>query len=156
MSAPAAGERVSAVIVHYRTPAETLRAARAVAATAPASEIVLVDNASQTPWDVVLARHPGVRRIGSASNVGFASGCRLGVDAASAPTVVFVNDDAVVEPDAPRRLVSALAAAEPDVVAAGGRLTDRTGTRNDFSDGFLTFDGRSRLLTQPTPEIADL
>ena len=55
MSAPAAGERVSAVIVHYRTPAETLRAARAVAATAAAAEIVIVDNASRDGIERLLA-----------------------------------------------------------------------------------------------------
>ncbi|MGH9366380.1 MAG: glycosyltransferase family 2 protein, partial [Thermoanaerobaculia bacterium] len=31
----------------------------------------------------------------------------------------------------------------PDVVAVAGRLTDREGRRNDFSDGFLTFDGHA-------------
>lgn len=136
----------SIVVVHHRGLEHLLEALAALEAALReglSAEILLVDNASDTPWDAVLGRHPGVRRIASASNVGFASGCRLGVDAAVAPTVLFVNDDAVVEPDAPRRLVAALAAADPDVVAAGGRLTDRTGTRNDFSDGFLTFDGHA-------------
>ncbi len=107
------------------------------------AEILLVDNASETPQDAVLRRHPTVRRIASARNVGFAEGCRLGVAAARAPIAVFVNDDAAVAPDAPRRLVAALAAADPDVVAVGGRLTDRTGAVNDFWDGFLTFDGHA-------------
>ena len=70
-------------------------------------------------------------------------GCRLGVAASRAPVALFVNDDAVVAPDALRLLVSALAAAEADVAAVGGRLTDRTASRNDFSDGFLTFDGHA-------------
>jgi GT2 family glycosyltransferase len=136
----------SIVVVHHRGLEHLLEALAALDAALReglSAEILLVDNASDTPWGAVLARHPGVRRIASAANVGFASGCRLGVDAAAAPTVLFVNDDAVVEPDAPRRLVATLAAAERDVVATGGRLTDRTGTRNDFSDGFLTFDGHA-------------
>ncbi len=75
--------------------------------------------------------------------MGFAAGCRLGIEAARAPWVLFVNDDAAVLPDAPRLLVSALASAADDVTAVGGRMTDRTGRRNDFSDGFLTFDGHA-------------
>ena len=142
MTAPEA----SIVVVHHRG-AEHLLEALAALDTALAqgleAEVLLVDNASDTPFDVVHARHPSVRRIVSAANVGFAAGCRLGVEAASAPTVVFVNDDAVVEPEAPRRLVEALTGAGADVVAASGRLTDRSGACNDFSDGFLTFDGHA-------------
>jgi GT2 family glycosyltransferase len=142
VSAPEA----SIVVVHHRGAEhllEALAALDAALAQGLSAEVLLVDNASATPFDRVRARHPSVRRIPSATNVGFASGCRLGVEAASAPTVVFVNDDAVVEPDAPRRLVEALAGADAEVVAAGGRLTDRAGARNDFSDGFLTFDGHA-------------
>jgi GT2 family glycosyltransferase len=136
----------SIVVVHHRGLEHLLEALAALEAALReglSAEILLVDNASQTAGGAVLGRHPGVRRLAAGANLGFAAGCRLGVEAAAAPTVLFVNDDAVVEPDAPRRLVAALAAADPDVVAAGGRLTDRTGTRNDFSDGFLTFDGHA-------------
>ncbi len=41
------------------------------------------------------------------------------------PSLLFVNDDAAVLPDAPRLLVPPSPAAEPDVVAVAGRLTDR-------------------------------
>jgi len=136
----------SIVVVHHRGLEHLLEALAGLDAALAAglsAEILLVDNASETPWESVLSGHPRARRIAAAANVGFAAGCRLGVEAASAPTVLFVNDDAVVEPDAPRLLVSALAAAGADVVAAGGRLTDRTGALNDFSDGFVTFDGHA-------------
>ena len=136
----------SIVVVHHRGLEHLLEALEALESAIgeglPA-EILLVDNASDSPWEMIRRRHPSVRRVASAANVGFASGCRLGVEAASAPTVLFVNDDAVVEPSAPRLLVAALAAADPDVVAVSGRLTDRAGARNDFSDGFLTFDGHA-------------
>lgn len=137
---------VSVVVVHHRGAEHLNEALDALAAALRAgltAEVLVVDNASSTPWPAVARRHPAVRRIVSPRNVGFAAGCRLGVEAAAAPIVLFVNDDAVVEESAPRLLVDALAAAGEDVVAAGGRLTDRTGTRNDFSDGFLTFDGHA-------------
>ncbi len=136
----------SIVVVHHRGLEHLLEALAALDGAAAAgltAEILLVDNASGMPRDEILRRHPNVRHVASARNAGFAGGCRLGVEAARAPAVVFVNDDAVVAADAPRLLVSALSEAAPDVVAVGGRLTDRTGTRNDFSDGFLTFDGHA-------------
>ena len=136
----------AAVVVHHRGLEHLLEALAALEAAGREGlslEVLLVDNASGTPQDEILRRHPNVRRIPSARNVGFAAGCRMGVEAARAPYVLFVNDDAAVLPDAPRRLVSLLASADEDVAAVGGRLTDRTGRRNDFSDGFLTFDGHA-------------
>ena len=136
----------SAVVVHHRGLEHLLESLAALEASTREGltlEILLVDNASGAPQDEILRRHPTVRRIPSARNVGFAAGCRLGVEAARAPCVLFVNDDAAVLPDAPRLLVSALASAAADVAAVGGRMTDRTGRRNDFSDGFLTFDGHA-------------
>jgi GT2 family glycosyltransferase len=141
-----AAPEASIVVVHHRGLEHLLEALDALEAAQReglAAEIVLVDNGSDTPQDEVLRRHPTVRRIASPRNVGFAEGCRLGVSAARAPIAVFVNDDAAVAPDAPRRLVSALSAAAPDVVAVGGRLTDPTGAVNDFWDGFVTFDGHA-------------
>ncbi len=141
-----ANPEASIVVVHHRGPEhllEALAALESACAAGLSAEVILVDNASETPWDVVLARHPEARRIAAGANVGFAAGCRRGVEAARAPFVLFVNDDAAVHPDAPRLLVDALALADADVVAAGGRLTDWTGTKNDFSDGFLTFDGHA-------------
>ena len=136
----------SIVIVHHRGLEHLLEALDAVDAASregPSLEVVLVDNASETPMGEVGRRHPTVNRIAARRNLGFAAGCRLGVESAQAPVVLFVNDDAAVAPDAPARLVAALSAADPDVAAVGGRLTDRAGERNDFSDGFLTFDGHA-------------
>jgi len=75
--------------------------------------------------------------------VGFAAGCRIGAEAAQAPTLAFVNDDAVVAPDALELLAASLGSAASDVTAVAGRLVDREGERNDFFDGFLTFDGHA-------------
>ena len=77
-------------------------------------------------------------------NVGFAAGCRLGAEAARAPTLALVNDDAVVEPDGPRSSGRGAGRRRPRTSSPSpGRLTDRAGRRNDFSDGFLTFDGHA-------------
>jgi len=136
----------SIVVVHHRGAEHLFEALDALVAALReglSAEVLVVDNASDTPWEPIARRHAGVRRVVSPTNAGFAAGCRLGVEAAAAPVVLFVNDDAAVEPPAPRLLVAALSVADEDVVAAGGRLTDITGRRNDFSDGFLTFDGHA-------------
>jgi GT2 family glycosyltransferase len=136
---------LSVVVVHHRGQEHLLEALDAIASSSPgpARETVLVDNTAGEPMEEVLRRHPTVRRIVAGRNVGFAAGCRLGAEAAHAPLIAFVNDDAAVEPVALGFLASALSDAPSDVVAAAGRLVDRTGEKNDFSDGFLTFDGHA-------------
>ena len=138
---------LSIVVVHHRGLEHLLECLDGLAASkgvgTGAVETILVDNTGGSPLDEAFRRHPAVRRVNAAGNAGFARGCRLGVEAARAPSVVFVNDDAVVLPDALERLASALASAPEDVAAVAGRLTDRSGERNDFSDGFLTFDGHA-------------
>ncbi len=136
----------SIVVVHHRDHErlfEALEALEEACRGRLSAEIVVVDNASQLPVAELLRRHPTTRRVSAGRNLGFAAGCRLGAEAARGRYLLFVNDDAVVEPEAPQRLVDALDRAEGDVVAVAGRLTDATGERNDFSDGFLTFDGHA-------------
>ena len=136
---------LSIIVVHHQGMEHLLEglAALETAVSGKSAEIILVDNTGGRPIEEVLRRHPTLRRLASSCNVGFAAGCQLGAEAARAPLLLFVNDDAVVEVDAPERLASALAAAPEDVVAVAGRLVDRTGQKNDFSDGFLTFDGHA-------------
>ena len=55
--------------------------------TAPAAEVIVVDNASGLPVDELLRRHPATRRVVAGANVGFAAGCRLGAEAARAPAL---------------------------------------------------------------------
>ena len=136
---------VSAVLVHHRG-TENLQ--DALAALAPplaglSVEVLVVDNTAGGSLEGALSRWPAVRRVPASGNSGFAAGCRLGAEAARAPVLLFVNDDAAVEPDAPALLAAALEQAPADVVAVAGRLTDWTGRKNDFSDGFLTFDGHA-------------
>lgn len=136
---------LSAVVVHHRGQEQLLEALAALerALSDLSAEILLVDNTDGAPMEGVLRRHPTLRRIAAAGNVGFAAGCRLGAEAARGNLLLFVNDDAVIEQDAAQWLSAALDGAPQDVIAAAGRLVDPTGEKNDFSDGFLTFDGHA-------------
>ena len=124
----AAGERVSAVIVHYRTPAETLRAAAAVAATAPGAEILVVDNASHDGIGPALSRRvPAARLLVEASNRGYGAGCNRGARESARPYLLFLNSDTAVAPGAVAELEAALDA-DRRAAAAGPRLLNTDGT----------------------------
>src|SRR5260221_3600605 len=136
---------LSVVVVHHRGQEHLLESLAALAASsaAPSFETILVDNTAGQPMEEVLRRHSNVRRVVAGKNAGFAAGCRLGAEAARAPLLVFVNDDAAVLPDALGLLAAALSRAPADVAAVAGSLGDATGRSNDFSDGVLTFDGHA-------------
>ncbi len=135
---------LSVIVVHHKGQAHLIEALDALAASSgPSFETILVDNTAGGPLEEVLRRHPNLRRVVAGRNAGFAGGCRLGAEAARAPLLAFVNDDAAVLPDALGHLAAALSGAASDVVAAAGRLVDVSGRKNDFSDGFLTFDGHA-------------
>lgn len=125
MSLP--GDRVSAVIVHYRTPGETERAARALAETSPATEILVVDNASGDGVASALsARVPSARVVTEASNRGYGAACNRGARETSRPYLLFLNSDAYARPGAVEALAAALDA-EPRAAAAGPRLLSPDG-----------------------------
>ncbi len=136
---------LSVVVVHHRGLDHLLEALDGIAEASRglSVETLLVDNTGGEDLSEPFRRFPEMRRVSANGNAGFAAGCRLGAEAARAPLLAFVNDDAVVEPAALGHLAAALDAAPSDVVAAAGRLTDAAGKRNDFSDGFLTFDGHA-------------
>jgi GT2 family glycosyltransferase len=128
MSAPAVGQRVSAVIVHFRTPVETVAAARAVGETAPEAEIVVVDNASH---DGIVAKLrsavPAARVIAEASNRGFGAACNRGARETSRPYLLLLNSDTVVQPGAVAALEASLDT-HRSAAAAGPRLAYEDGS----------------------------
>jgi N-acetylglucosaminyl-diphospho-decaprenol L-rhamnosyltransferase len=110
------------VIVHYRTPAETLRAARAVVDTSPGTEILVVDNASGDAIGLELSRLvPRARVLSEASNRGYGAACNRGARETTRPYLLFLNSDAYVQPGAVAALEAALDR-EPRAGVAGPRL----------------------------------
>ncbi|MEO8348723.1 MAG: glycosyltransferase family 2 protein [Acidobacteriota bacterium] len=127
MSSPAA-PRVSAVIVHFKTPDETVQAALAVARTAPDAEIVVVDNASGDRIDERLAGVvPSARVVLEEQNRGYGAACNRGARETHRPFLLLLNSDANVEPGAVEALVTALDA-DPLAAAVGPRLSDPDGS----------------------------
>jgi N-acetylglucosaminyl-diphospho-decaprenol L-rhamnosyltransferase len=122
-------DRVCAVIVHYRTPLETVRSARAVAETAPEAEILVVDNASGDDVARRLADEvPRARLLRETANRGYGAACNRGARESSRSFLLFLNSDAFVQPGAVTALCAALEA-DPSAAVVGPRL--------EYSDGRL-------------------
>jgi GT2 family glycosyltransferase len=122
------GTRASAVIVHHRTPDDTVEAVRAITAAAPETEIVVVDNAS----DDSIARRlsdeaPAARLLVETENRGYGAACNRGARETSRPFVLFLNSDAFVQTGAVASLVAALDS-DPRAAAVGPRLENPDGT----------------------------
>ncbi len=127
MNRPQASAAPAAVVVHYRTPEETVRAARAAAETSE-GPIVVVDNGSGDGISQRLAREvPRARVIVEPANRGYAAACNRGARETSEASLLFLNSDAFVEPGAIAALQAALDR-DPRAGAAGPRLRNADGS----------------------------
>lgn len=104
--------------------------------------ITLVDNGSTDHTaETVQRRFPAVRIVRLNENRGFTGGIGAGLAESSADHVVFLNNDAVVEPGWLEAFTNVLSEAPEDVIAVSGRIVDMSGDRADFVGGVITFDG---------------
>jgi GT2 family glycosyltransferase len=119
---------ISAVIVHYRTPAETLRAARSLADCAPEADIVVIDNASGDGIRETLAREvPRAQVVAEPENRGYGAACNRGAAETSGVYLLFLNSDAFVQPGAVGALATALER-NPRAAVVGPRLLHPDGS----------------------------
>lgn len=116
------------IIVSYRTPELTVRAARCASA-AGADQVVVIDNASgdSTLEALRAAQIPRVTVMESAMNEGFGGASNSAEAATSGDVVIFVNSDAELDSQSLGRLTTAVNALEGRVVV-GPRLRSPDGT----------------------------
>lgn len=130
---------VTAVVVTYRSAATLGRALAGARRCHDAGllDLVIVDNASTDGTrEVIEHEAPWARRVYSERNVGFARGCNLGFREVTSPYALFLNPDAVIEPDALRVLLEFMqqtpraGIAGPAIVeGADGSVLQDTGRR---------------------------
>ncbi len=137
--------RVSVIVVNYCGSEDTVTCLRALRDEldwpAGALELICVDNASgDGSAERITAAVPQARLIRSATNIGFAGGCNLGVADATGSIVAFLNSDARPHRDWVRAAVEALSEG-PDVAAVASKVLDWDGERIDYVDGGLTWYG---------------
>ena len=113
---------VSVVVVVWNHADLTLKCLQALAEqTEVAAEIIIVDNASTDETADLLARIGGATVIRNSSNLGFTVAINIGAKAARGEFILFVNNDATLEPGAIRHMVNT-ARRSRSIAAVGGKL----------------------------------
>ena len=144
---PAAVPDVSVVVVLWNQAHLTLRCLRALQASLDVTlEVILVDNASSDETGLLLSRLSGVSLLKNTDNVGFLLACNQGAASARGRSILLLNSDAFVRPDAIAKALRTLDA-ESDVGAVGGRLILPSGRLQEagsivWSDGSTLGYGR--------------
>jgi GT2 family glycosyltransferase len=124
-TAAGATPRVDVVVVAYG-PEEWLErcVVAALASEGVDASVVLVDNGGTEGEVDRLEQLDGVTVVRPGANVGFATGCNLGVLASSAPYVALINPDAIADPHAIAELVKVASALDVGIATASVRLAE--------------------------------
>ena len=118
---------ISTVIVNYNAGSLLRNCVDSLLACPLDVEVIVVDNASHDGSLEGLPESPQVRMVRNPANVGFAAGCNIGMQAASAPFLLFLNPDCYFQPGAVATLLAGLQSGER-VGMAGGLLVNEDGT----------------------------
>jgi GT2 family glycosyltransferase len=112
---------VTAILLAYGAEPYLEEAVNAIlASTGVTLDVVVVDNGCTSTAIDQIKGLAGVRVVSPPGNTGYAGGCAIGAADAIAEFLVFVNSDAIVQPEALARLVRV--AAEPGVGLAMGSI----------------------------------
>ncbi len=117
--------RASAVVVAYRAGEGLGRLLDSLAEQEGLHEVVVVDNGGGGPEIEEARSRSGVRVIDPGANVGFATGCNVGAEAAEGEVLVFLNPDTVAASGSVAQLARALEDPAIGIVMARLRLLDR-------------------------------
>lgn len=126
--------RVSAIVVHHRTP-DLLAACLASLAggTRAPDEVVVVDNGVSGPSAAVAPEGPGtVRVVTQEGNPGYAASCNAGARAATGEALLFLNADVALSAECLARCLDALAS-DPDLGIVTCRLVRPDGSLDHAS-----------------------
>jgi GT2 family glycosyltransferase len=138
--------RVSIVIVNWKTPELLAGCLQSIRADQGSSryEVWVVDNASGDGSVAMLEKdYPWVRTVANKENVGFARACNQVIPFVSAPYVLLLNPDTIVQADAIKYLADFLdnnaecATVGPQVLNPDGSL--QLACRRSFPDPLAAF-----------------
>jgi len=106
--------------------------------------VTVVDNGSTDgSISAIASRFPTARLLPLGANHGFTGGLAAALARSPGRNVVFLNNDAVPEPEWLAAMLRAIDDAPQDVVSAGGKIVDPSGAMIDFIGGVMTFDGHA-------------
>ena len=118
---------ISTIIVNYNAGPLLRGCVDSLLASSLDVEIVVVDNASSDGSLDGLPESPHIRIIRNPANVGFAAACNIGVQAAAAPFLLFLNPDCYFRPGVVTTLLAGLQSGDR-VGMVGGLLLNSDGT----------------------------
>lgn len=118
---------LSTIIVNYNAGSLLRKCVDSLLACPLDIEIIVVDNASSDASLDGLQDLSQVCVIRNPANVGFAAACNIGVQASSAPFLLFLNPDCFFQPDAIGPLLASLQSGDR-VGMVGGLLVNEDGT----------------------------
>jgi GT2 family glycosyltransferase len=148
--------RLSVVVVNWNS-REDLRACLASlrAQSHQDLEVIVVDNGSADGSAVmVAAEFEECRLLAGTTNLGFAEGCNRGIEAATGPWIVMLNNDTIADPGWARALVNAATAAPADcgMLQSLMLFMDRPDTINSTGiELTASGGGRDRAEHRPRP-----
>lgn len=153
---PQTRARVCIIALAYKTTARLLKCVESIYRSAPAVsfELRLVMNEVRNDEIYSLTQqYPGATVITSPVNLGFARGCNIASEGTRAEFLVFINDDATVEPGWLDGLV-ACAQREPDAAAVGSKILFPDGRLQEagslvWRDGSTVAIGRGMPADRP-------
>lgn len=158
---------VSAIVLTYRSPKDTLACVRALLQQTIGSrlEAIVVDNHSDTDSIGILRtqlpKDPRVRMTETKANLGYGKGNNFGAQYATGEYLLIINPDNVLPPDALEKMVAAMerdltiGILAPKLVFPSGTVRDSARAFPSFTDVFIKrtvlrylFPGRIAAYTQ--------
>lgn len=121
---------ISTIIVNYNAGAFLRNCVDSLLGSPIEIEIIIVDNASTDNSLELLSASPNVHVIKNSTNLGFAAGCNVGIKKSSAPTLLFLNPDCTVNPEALSQLM-AIMDNDRGVGMVGGLLLNSDGSEQE-------------------------
>ncbi len=120
-------ERVSAIIVNFNAGALLSICIDSLLNCPNISDIVLVDNASTDSSLDTIEPTPRITIIRNTHNLGFASGCNIGLQHVQGQFVLFFNPDCSLPPDSLSKIIACLES-DNTIGMAGGFLVNPDGS----------------------------
>jgi GT2 family glycosyltransferase len=112
---------------------------------APPHEVIVVLNGASPEVESVVAQHAAVTRmVRRSANIGFGAACNLGAHVAAGRNVIFLNDDARVEPFWLKAITEA-ADEDPQRFAVASLLLNFDGTVQEAGSRVLQHGGTVQL-----------
>jgi GT2 family glycosyltransferase len=149
LSSPVVHPLVSAIVLTYRSPKDTLVCVRALLSQSIADrlEVIVVDNHSDTDSIGILRTQlphdSRVRIVETKKNLGYGKGNNFGARYAQGEYLLIINPDNVLPPDALCRMVAvmeqdaAIGILAPKLVFPSGTVRDSARAFPSFADVFI-------------------